>query len=85
MKVVQYVPRPCEPLNGMEHLALYQKIQAAGRIVHIEVPKTQVEPLCRALDPRLLMLDVSYECETIAEAEELLAAATRWTSAKYRR
>jgi len=83
LKVVQYVPRPCEPLNGIEHLVLYRKIQESGRIVHIEVNKDQVEPLCRALDPRLLMLDVSYACETISEAEELLASAKRWTSAKF--
>jgi len=83
LKVVQYVPRPSEPLNGIEHLALYRKIQEAGRIVHIEVNKNQVEPLCRALDPRRLMLDVSYACETSAEAGELLTAAKRWTSAKY--
>ena len=82
LKVIQYVPRPTEPLNGVAHLPLYRKIQAAGRIVHIEVTKDQVEPLCRALDPRLLMLDVSYMCETVAEGQELLAAATRWTSAQ---
>lgn len=82
IKVIQYVPRPSEPLNGIEHLAMYRQIQAAGRIVHIEVPKNQVEPLCRALDPSRLMLDVSYACESVEEGEELLAAAKRWTSAR---
>ena len=85
LKVIQYVPRPAEPPNGVEHLALYRKIQAAGRIVHIAVAKDQVEPLCRALDPQRLMLEVADSCATIAEAEELLAAAKRWTCARYQR
>ena len=82
LKVIQYVPHPSEPPNGIGHLALYRKIQEAGRIVHIFVSKDQVKPLCRALDPRRLMLEVS-DVATIAEAEDLLVAAKRWTAARH--
>ena len=83
LRVIQYVPTPREPPNGAEHLELYREIQKAGRIVHVQVTKDQVEPLCRELDPRLLMLDVSWSCQSADEGRELLAAATRWTSARY--
>ena len=82
MRVIQYVPNPLEPPNGVGHLALYRKIQKAGRIVHVQVAKEQVEPLCRALDPRLLMLDVSWSCKSPEEGLELLASAKRWSSAR---
>ncbi|MCG3146675.1 MAG: hypothetical protein PCFJNLEI_00109 [Verrucomicrobiae bacterium] len=82
LRVVQYVPRPIEPPNGVAHLPMYRQIQAAGRIVHIQVTPDQVEPLCRALDPSRLMLEVSWLCQTPAEATELLAAAKRWSSAR---
>jgi hypothetical protein len=80
LRVIQYTPMPSEPPNGPEHLALYRQIQAAGRIVHIAVPKTSVEPLIRALDPGLLMLQTS--CASIEEGQDLLRAAERWTAAR---
>lgn len=76
MRVVQYVPRPCEPPNGEGHLDLYREIQEAGRIVHVQVDAKQVEPLVRGLDPSLLMLQVM--CASVEEGTELLAAAKRW-------
>ena len=76
MRVIQYVPRPCEPPNGEGHLDLYREIQEAGRIVHVQVGADQVEPLVRGLDPSLLMLQVT--CGSVKEGEELLAAAKRW-------
>jgi len=83
MRVMQYVPTPEEPPNGREHLALYRAIQAAGCIVHIQVPLEEVEPLVRALDPALLMLETAVA--TPDEGRELLAAAARWTAARTRR
>ena len=77
LRVIQYTPRPSEPANGPAHLDFYRKVQAAGRIVHIECPIENVEPLVRALDPRLLMLHTW--CSTPAEGADLLAAAKRWT------
>jgi hypothetical protein len=76
LKVVQYVPAPCEPPNGPGHLDLYRQIQAAGRIVHVEVARETVEPLVRALDPALLMLQTA--CGDVAEGEALLEAARGW-------
>lgn len=75
MKVIQYTPAPNEPLNGPAHLDLYRTIQAAGRIVHIEVPKDNVLPLLKELDPALLMLDVS--CNSVSEGEALLDEAKK--------
>jgi hypothetical protein len=77
LRVMQYIPEPDMPPNGVDWLPLYQRIQAAGKIVHIQVATDQVEPLVRALDPGLLCLDTW--CNTAEEAEELLAAAVRWT------
>lgn len=76
LRVVQYVPAPCEPPNGPEHLDLYRQIQASGRIVHIQVSKEYVEPLSRALDPTLLMLET--RCNNVSEGEALLEAARHW-------
>lgn len=76
LRVVQYVPTPNEPPNGPAQIDLYRQIQAAGRIVHVVVSKEHVEPLVKALDPTLLMLQTG--CATVAEGEELLKAATHW-------
>jgi len=76
LKVVQYTPAPGEAPNGPGHLDLYREIQAAGRIVHVEVDKSAVEPLVKALDPALLM--VNTHCGSIAEGEALLEAAKHW-------
>jgi len=70
LRVVQYVPTPAEPSNGPGHLDLYREIQAAERIVHIQVPKEHVEVLVQELDPALLMLQT--ECRDRAEGEALL-------------
>ena len=75
--VVQYTPAPSEPPNGPEHLEMYRRIQAAGRIVHIQVPAQNVEPLVRALDPALLMLDTWVPSR--AEGEQLLEQCVKWT------
>jgi hypothetical protein len=73
MRVIQYVPRPSEPPNGPEHLDLYREIQRAGCIVHVSVPRENVEPLVRELDPALTMLQT--RCESVEEGEDLLEAA----------
>jgi hypothetical protein len=72
MRVIQYVPAPHEPLNGPDHLELYRKIQAAGRIVHIQVPKEHVISLVKSLDPALLIVETT--CQSISEGEALLEA-----------
>jgi len=79
MRVMQYVPTPEEPPNGRAHLDLYRTIQDAGCIVHVTVPPEEVEPLVRALDPALLMLETAVS--TPEDGQELLDAAERWTRA----
>ena len=78
LRVLQYTPAPFEPPNGPDHLDMYKQIQAAGKIVHIEVPLAAVEPLVRALDPSRLMLQTS--CRTRDEGVQLLTQMVRWTS-----
>lgn len=77
LKVIQFVPEAGTPPNGPAHLDLYRKIQAAGKIVHIQVPSDNVEALCRALDPARLCIDT--RCDSGREADALLANAERWT------
>lgn len=76
LRVVQYTPAPFEPPNGPGHLEMYRRIQAAGRIVHIQVPAQHVEPLVRALDPALLMLDTWVNAP--AAGERLLEQCVTW-------
>lgn len=80
MKVIQFVPMAGTPLNGPAYLDLYRQIQAADKIVHIGVPKENIEPLVRELNPGRLMIDTA--CRSAEEAGELLAAARRWTSSR---
>lgn len=76
LRVVQYTPAPGEPPNGPDHLDMYRRIQAAGRIVHIELPWPNVEPLVCELDPALLMLHTW--CPSREEGERLLEQAVTW-------
>ena len=76
MRVIQYVPTPAEPPNGPGQLDLYRKIQNAGKIVHIQVGKQDVEPLVKALNPDLTVLQTV--CDTIEEGEALLEASRKW-------
>jgi hypothetical protein len=83
LRVVQYTPAPGEAPNGPGHLEMYRQIQAAGRIVHIEVPPQNVESLLRELDPGRLMLDV--RCQSRDEGERLLEHSVRWAGHAVRR
>lgn len=78
MRVIQYTPAPSEPPNGPEHMDFYKTIQEAGRIVHIELPKENVEPLIRELDPGKLALK-TYS-ETPDDGMRLLDDAVGWAS-----
>ncbi len=76
VRVIQYTPAPGEPPNGPGHLEMYRRIQAAGRIVHIELPSGNVEPLLRELDPgRLLLLT---GCDSRQKGERLLEQSAAW-------
>lgn len=80
LRVLQYTPRPSEPPNGPAHLDFYRQVQKAGKILHIQAPKQNVEPLVKALDPGRLMLDVG--CDSIEEGQELLESVRRWSGAR---
>ena len=77
LRVIQWVPGAGRPPNGPAYLGLYRTIQAAGKIVHIAVPRESIEAIIRALDPALLCIETWADGPR--EAEELLAAARRWT------
>ena len=76
LRVIQYVPTPAEPPNGIGHLDLYRAIQKAGKIVHIDVPWQQVEPLLRALDPSRLLMQTT--CDSVETGERLLQQSAAW-------
>lgn len=76
LRVVQYTPAPCEPPNGPGHMAMYRTIQAAGKIINIDLPKENVEPLVRALDPALMLLQTG--CASREEGERLLEQSAVW-------
>ena len=78
LRVLQYVPAPSEPQNGPEHLAMYRQVQAAGKIVHIEVPMAHVGPLVRELDPARLILQTS--CPSRDAGEQLLEQSVKWAA-----
>ena len=76
LRVLQYTPAPNEPPNGPEHLEMYRTAQAAGKILHLSLPRENVEPLVRELDPSLVHLQTG--CASVAEGEQLLEAAKGW-------
>ena len=77
LRVIQYTPAPCEPPNGPDHLEMYRQIQAAGKIVHIDVPWQNVEPLALDLDPSRLMLQTWVPSRE--DGERLLEQSVEWT------
>ncbi|MHB9034661.1 MAG: hypothetical protein ACYC6L_16640 [Anaerolineae bacterium] len=76
LRVLQYTPAPNEPPNGPAHLDLYRQVQKSGKIVHIELPVENVEPLLRELDPSLVI--VLTNCANRDEGERLLEASKGW-------
>lgn len=80
LKVVQFTAMAGTAPNGPEYLDLYRRIQAADKIVHIQAPKENIEPLVRELNPGRLMIETA--CNSVAEAEQLLESAKRWTRAR---
>lgn len=76
LRVIQYTPAPWEPPNGIAHAAFYRQILAAGKILHVQLPGDQVEPLVRLLGPDQLMLDTW--CPDPAAGQRLLADACHW-------
>lgn len=82
LRVLQYTPAPFEQPNGPAHLEMYRAIQAAGKIIHIEIPIENIEPLVRELDPGLILY--STYAPTRAEGEKLLEQSARWSNHRKR-
>ena len=83
VRVIQFTPEAGTPANGPVYLDLYRRIQKAGKIVHIDLPRENVLPLVRELDPNLLVLKTW--CPTPQEADELIAASAHECRAGRRR
>ena len=63
--------------RALEWVPLCKQIQAAGKIVQLDVQYEEVEPLLRELDPRRLF--VVTDAPSVEAAEELLRNAGRWS------
>lgn len=77
IKVIQYSCSLKEPPNGPAHLEFYRRVQKARRCLDIEVASGHVEFLIRHLRPEGLR--IATRVNTVAEAEDLLANAVRWS------
>ena len=76
VRAIQFVPGAGQPPNGPLWLDTYRQIQAAGRIVWLQLPPDNIAPLARVLDPARVCFQTAVATE--AEARELLSAARRW-------
>ena len=61
-------------------LPLYQRIQGAGKLVHITARYEEVETLLEALDPRGIFIQTN--APSIQAAEDLLRNAERWSRSR---
>jgi hypothetical protein len=77
IRVIQYSPNPKEPANGPAHLEFYRQVQKSGRCLDIAVPPEHVEFLTRHLRPEGLFISTS--AKSVAESNELLDQAVRWS------
>jgi hypothetical protein len=73
---IQWTPGAGQP-SAASWLPMLEKIQKAGKILHLHDDIANVETICRELSPRGLMLSVSG-CGSEAEARELLRKARQW-------
>lgn len=94
---LQHVPSLCsipglraiQWVHGAGHapmirwIEFLRELQARGMGLHLAVLPSEVEPLLRALDPRGVFMHAG--CRTQQEAEDLLAAAAKWTQEALRR
>ncbi len=76
---IQWVPG-ARYSSMLPWVPLLKRIQKAGKLVHITVPVSDVEPLLRELSPKGLMIETW--CATEDEARTLLRKAFVWTKEK---
>jgi hypothetical protein len=79
ISAIQWVPGEKIPRQAMtDWIPLLQRIQAAGRGLHLNVVPEEVEPLLTALRPEGLLLQT--RCESEQDADALVALATKLTA-----
>ncbi len=71
---IQWVPEP--GTSALRHTKMLREIQEAGLGVTFRMDPEEVETACREFDPRRLLL--SIECESEAQARELIENTLRW-------
>jgi hypothetical protein len=71
---IQWVPEP--GTSPLKHSKMLREIQEAGVSVTFALNPDEVERACREFDPRRLMVRV--ECESEAQARELIENTLRW-------
>jgi len=71
---VQWVPEP--GVSPLAHTKMLREIQEVGVGVTFLMKPEEVEEACREFDPRRLFLSV--ECESEAQARELIEDTLRW-------
>jgi hypothetical protein len=74
LRVIQWVPEP--GTSALKYEKMLREIQEAGVNITFNIRPGEVEQACKAFDHRRLLLNV--ECETEAEARELVEKARRW-------
>mgnify|MGYP001077185720 CR=1 FL=1 len=75
---IQWVPGAGEQVHGMSKwIPVLKRIQAADKLIHIDVQAHEVEPLLEELSPKGLMMSTSCKSET--EARLLLKRITKYT------
>jgi hypothetical protein len=74
LRCVQWVPEP--GTSALRHTEMLRGIQEAGGAVTFAMKPEEVETACREFDPRLLLLSV--ECQSEAQAKELIENTLRW-------
>ncbi|MBU4198769.1 MAG: hypothetical protein KKG09_10640 [Verrucomicrobia bacterium] len=77
IRVIQYSPNMKEPPNGPAHMEFYRRVQKAGRCLDIGIGADVAEFMIRHLRPEGLCLSIPVK--TVAEADELLTHAVKWS------
>ncbi|MBN1459872.1 MAG: hypothetical protein JXA57_10050 [Armatimonadetes bacterium] len=74
LRCIQWVPEP--GVSPLRHTEMLRGIQEAGVAVTFAMKPEEVKTACREFDPRRLLLSV--DCESEAQAKELVENTLRW-------
>lgn len=76
LQAIQILPGAGKP-GPMHYMDVLNKVQAAGKNLHISIGPDQVKPALERLSARGLFIDTG--CPTETEARELIANAEKWS------